>query len=64
MTDAVDDFWIPNIGKYKNKEFKSITQGKVDLSKFDSKKEKNEKKVNKNININDLINVLKSELKE
>ena len=36
MTDAVDDFWIQNICKYKNKEFKSITKGKVDLSKFES----------------------------
>ena len=35
MTDAVDEFWLPNIGKYKDKEFKSITKGKVDLSKFD-----------------------------
>ena len=65
MTDAVDDFWIPNIGKYKDKEFKSITKGKVDLSKFNSNKDINK---NKNIkidsNINDLINVLKKELKE
>ena len=40
MTDAVDDFWIPNIGKYKEKEFKSITKGTVDLSKFESSKGK------------------------
>ena len=41
--DAVDEFWLQNIVKYKDKEFKSITKGKVDLSKFVSvnKKEKN-----------------------
>ena len=65
MTDAVDDFWIPNIGKYKGKEFKSITKGKVDLSKFEKNKEKIiNKNINKDTNINNLINVLKNELKE
>ena len=46
MTDAVDEFWLQNIQKFKDKEFKSITKGKVDLSKLkkDSvKKEKNNK---------------------
>ena len=64
MTDAIDDFWIPNIGKYKDKEFKSITKGSVDLSKFKSSKEKIDKSNNKNLKINDLINVLKNELKD
>jgi len=64
MVDAVDEFWLPNIGKYKDKEFKSITKGKVDLTKFESKiksSNNNDKKCSK---INDLINVLKNELKE
>ena len=64
MTDPVDDFWIPNIGKYKNKEFKSITKGKIDLSEFDSIKNKIKKSENKDNKINDLINVLKIELKD
>ena len=34
MIDAVDDFWIPNIGKYKDVEFKSITKGKIDLNTY------------------------------
>ena len=29
MVDAVDEFWLPNVGKYKEKEFKSITKGKL-----------------------------------
>ena len=41
MIDAVDEFWLANIGKYKEKEFKSITKGKVDLSKFENKNNEN-----------------------
>ena len=36
MIDAVDEFWLQNMGKYKDKEFKSITKGKIDLSNFES----------------------------
>ena len=65
MTDAVDEFWLQNIGKYKELEFKSITKGKVDLSKVGEKQNK-EKKENKKINnkINDLAALLKNELKD
>ena len=64
MTDAVDEFWLQNISKYKDKSFKSITKGKIDLSKIKSKniKEKKANKSKNNSNINDLINVLKKEL--
>tara|TARA_Y100000590_G_scaffold317410_1_gene359086 strand:- start:2921 stop:4786 length:1866 start_codon:yes stop_codon:yes gene_type:complete len=66
MTDAVDEFWLQNIGKYKEYEFKSITKGKVDLSKLGDKKTDNsEKNVNKIDNkINDLAILLKEELKD
>ena len=37
MTDAVDEFWLQNIQKFKEKDFKSITKGKVDISKFKRK---------------------------
>ena len=49
MIDAVDEFWLPNIGKYKEKEFKSITKGKVDLSKFENKKNDHKDKEFKSI---------------
>ena len=63
-TDAVDEFWLQNIQKFKEKEFKSITKGKVDLSKLKKDSDKKDK-INKNISkINDLINVLKKELEE
>ena len=66
MTDAVDEFWLQNIGKYKDFEFKSITKGKVDLSKIGDKKEKNNDKDNNKISskINELALLLKNELKD
>ena len=65
MTDAVDEFWLQNIKNFKDKEFKSISKGKVDFSKLkkdDKNKSKPESK--KNNKINDLINILKNNLKE
>ena len=44
MTDAVDEFWLQNIGKYKDFDFKSITKGKVDLSKI-GEKTKDDKRI-------------------
>ena len=66
MTDAVDEFWLQNIGKYKEFEFKSITKGKVDLSKVGEKQSKEKSKNNKKIDnkINDLTALLKNELKD
>ena len=34
MTDPVDQFWLPAIGPYKEKEFRSVTQGSADLDTF------------------------------
>ena len=65
MTDAVDEFWLQNIGKYKDYDFKSISKGKVDLSKVGENKETkkdSDKKINNNIN--HLAVLLKEELKE
>ena len=65
MTDAVDEFWLQNIGKYKDYDFKSISKGKVDLSKVGENKEKKKdsnKKINNNIN--NLAVLLKEELKD
>ena len=65
MTDAVDEFWLQNIGKYKDYDFKSISKGKVDLSKVGENKETkkdSDKKIN--TNINNLAVLLKEELKD
>ncbi len=58
MSDAIDEFWIQNVNKYKDREFKSITKANLNVS--NSKKDK----IDLSNNINDLINVLKNELKD
>jgi molecular chaperone HtpG len=35
LTDPVDEFWMPAIGTYKEKPFKSVTRGGVDLTKIE-----------------------------
>ena len=66
MTDSVDEFWLQNIEQYKDKKFKSITKGKVDLSKFKSEQNSNKNNIDdkNNSKINDLINILKKELQD
>ncbi|MCR9255376.1 MAG: molecular chaperone HtpG [Alphaproteobacteria bacterium] len=34
LTDPVDEFWIPQVGEYEGKGFKSVTRGGSDLSKI------------------------------
>ena len=34
MVDPVDQFWLPVVGTYKEKPFRSVTQGAADLDKF------------------------------
>ena len=65
MIDAVDEFWIQNVNKFKDLEFKSITKGKIDVSKVGENTKDNKEKDKKiDSKINDLINILKTELKE
>ena len=37
MTDAIDQFWLPMIGSFKDKKFTSITQGQINLDDLDKK---------------------------
>jgi molecular chaperone HtpG len=34
LTDPIDEFWLPAVGTYKDKPFKSATRGAVDLDKI------------------------------
>ncbi|HEX3885093.1 MAG TPA: molecular chaperone HtpG [Stellaceae bacterium] len=46
LTDAIDEFWMPAVGTYKEKPFKSATRGGADLAKIeagDDKKDEAEK---------------------
>jgi molecular chaperone HtpG len=34
LTDPVDEFWVPAVGEYKDKRFKSVTKGGADLARI------------------------------
>lgn len=44
MTDPVDEFWLPAVGSFEEKEFKSATRGDVDLSSVDDDASDDDKK--------------------
>jgi molecular chaperone HtpG len=44
LTDPIDEFWVPAIGSYKEKPFKSATRGGVDLGKIEASEEQPEEK--------------------
>ncbi len=43
MTDPVDEFWLPSVGAFEEKEFKSVTRGGADLSDIKASPEAEEK---------------------
>ena len=64
MTDAIDQFWLPMVGSFKEKKFTSITQGKINLDELDEKsknkdKDKKENKEKQDKEFVDLIAQLK-----
>ncbi len=42
LTDPIDEFWVPAIGAYKEKPFKSASRGGVDLDKITPQEERAE----------------------
>jgi molecular chaperone HtpG len=44
MTDPVDDFWLPSVGEYDGKEFKSASRAGADLDKIGKAAAKTDKK--------------------
>jgi molecular chaperone HtpG len=40
LTDPIDEFWLPALGKYKDHPLKSVTRGAADLAKFAAPEEK------------------------
>ena len=44
LTDPIDEFWMPAIGAYKDKPFKSATRGGVDLDKIAAAEEQPQEK--------------------
>ena len=70
LSDPIDEFWLPALGNYKDKPFKSATQGGADLSKItasgDKDKDKDKKKDDKKTpaNMDKLIAAFKLALGE
>ena len=54
MVDPVDEFWLQSFSEYEGKNFKSITKGNVDLSKFKLDEKNDIKKKTKSANQKDL----------
>jgi len=40
FTDTVDEFWLQMVTDYKGKNFRSVTKGQMDFSKFEDEKSK------------------------
>jgi molecular chaperone HtpG len=59
MTDPVDEFWIPAIGAYKEKPFKSATRGGVDLDKIAAEDKPEEAKPEPPAKLGSLIAIFK-----
>ncbi|MBL8709485.1 MAG: molecular chaperone HtpG, partial [Rhodospirillaceae bacterium] len=64
LTDPIDEFWIPAVEKFEDKEFRSVTRAGADLAevKSDDKKEEDKKPVAENIDA--LISFLKLTYKD
>ena len=67
MTDPVDEFWLPMIGEFEEKGFKSVTRGGADLSaikNYDAKDAEKEDEAEKIDEADGLIIALKMALGE
>ena len=66
LTDPVDEFWLPMIGKYNESPFKSVTSGDVDLGAIkrsdDATEEKEKSEAASDAEIAKLIIAFKEEL--
>ena len=65
LTDGVDEFWVPAIGEYEGKPFKSVTRGGADLDSVKSDAKAEEKKPEPAAaGIDNLIALMKLTLKD
>jgi molecular chaperone HtpG len=64
MTDPIDEFWMPAIGLYKEKPFKSATRGGVDLDKIAPAEAGESEKVEPPAKLSGLIAIFKLALGE
>ncbi len=47
LTDPIDEFWVPTLGDYRDKPFKSVTRGGADLDKIAAAEDGKQKDENK-----------------
>jgi len=59
MTDPIDEFWVPAVGTYKEKPFKSATRGGVDLDKITPPEEQEDEKPESPAKLASLIAIFK-----
>jgi molecular chaperone HtpG len=65
LTDGVDEFWVPAIGEYEGKSFKSVTRGGADLDAIKGDAKTEEKKPEPAAaGIDNLIALMKLTLKD
>jgi molecular chaperone HtpG len=65
LTDPVDEFWVPAIGEYEGKSFKSVTRGGADLDSIKADAKAEEKKPEPAAaGIDNLIAMMKLTLKD
>jgi molecular chaperone HtpG len=59
LTDPVDEFWLSMVGEYKEKKFKSVTAGDINLGEIkDTNSEKSEKKKENTVKDSDLAKLI------
>lgn len=65
LTDGVDEFWVPAVGEYEGKSFKSVTRGGADLDAIKGDPKAEEKKLEPAAaGIDNLIALMKLTLKD
>ena len=64
MTDPIDEFWVPAIGTFKEKPFKSATRGGVDLDKITSPEDHEDERPEPPAKLASLIAIFKLALGE
>jgi molecular chaperone HtpG len=64
LTDPVDEFWMPAVGKFQDKPFKSVTRGSADLARIAKPEGEAEKPAENVPGIDALVALFRLTLKE
>jgi molecular chaperone HtpG len=64
LTDPVDEFWMPAVGAYKSKPFKSVTRGGADLDKIKAGAETKPEAAEASSDVSGLVALFKLALKD